>query len=121
MKVVIISVSPVKRDPRVLRQIAALQSTAELSVVGLSPLPDEVRGIKLVNEYPLLRKGLLGVLLLLRAYKTAASLYYSSLGTKELWSYSINPDVVIVNDINAMPIAERYLKEIELYSTIHPG
>ena len=100
-----------------LRQVAALQGIADVSVVGLSPLLGEVRGIKLVNEFQLIRKGLLGVLLLLRAYKSAVSLYYSSLGTKELWGYSINPDVLIVNDINAMPIAERYLKEIDCLET----
>ena len=47
-----------------LRQVAALQGIADVSVVGLSPLPDKVHGINLVGERPLLHKGLLGVLLL---------------------------------------------------------
>ena len=66
---VIISVSPIARDPRVLRQIVALQGVAELSVVGIAPLPDKVHGIVLVTgaSLPLVvrifRKGLIGALL----------------------------------------------------------
>ncbi len=115
--------SPIARDPRVLRQIVALQSIAELSVVGLSPLPEKVHGISLVTGGSLpfvvriFRKGLIGMLLLLQGYKMAQSIYYSALDTDELWNHTIDPDVMVVNDINAMPIAERYLKEIDCPET----
>ena len=120
---VIISVSPIARDPRVLRQIVALQGVAELSVVGMAPLPDKVHGIVLVTgaSLPLVvrifRKGLIGALLLLGRYKAAQSIYYSALDTDELWNHTVTPDVLVVNDINAMPIAERYLKEIDCPKT----
>jgi hypothetical protein len=107
----------------VLRQIVALQGIAELSVVGLSPLPDKVHGINLVTGASLsfavriFRKGLIGTLLLLRRYKAAQSIYYSAFDTDELWNHTVNPDVLVVNDINAMPIVERYLKEIDCPQT----
>lgn len=75
ISVVIISISPIARDPRVLRQIDALAGIADLTVLGLTPLPDEVRGISLMrgSSLPsatrLFLKGLIGALLLCRCFR----------------------------------------------------
>ena len=56
------------------------------------------------------RKACIASLILVGEYKKAQEIYYSVFHTDEISEYDFNPDVIVVNDINAMPIAEKYLK-----------
>lgn len=119
ISVVIISISPIARDPRVLRQIDALAGIADLTVLGLTPLPDEVRGISLMrgSSLPsvarLFLKSLIGALLLCRCFRIAEVIYCSVLYSAELKRFRLAPDALIVNDIDGMLIADRFLHQID--------
>jgi hypothetical protein len=106
--VLIISYSPIARDPRVMRQIQALQGHYNISVVGLGPMPTpDVSFFEVEMAAPsALRKGWRAAQLLTRCFESAywrSNLVRSTLVKLKGHQF----DLVVANDVIAVPVALR--------------
>lgn len=104
--ILIISFSPIKSDPRVMRQIDALKGTYNLTVVGLgdSPYPDINFHSCSILRSSLLKKTYESLLLICKRFdffywKSA----YISLANAYLQKKKF--DFIISNDITSLPLA----------------
>lgn len=107
-KVLIISFSPITRDPRVMRQIKLLENIYDLTVVGYGAKPEMRCRFLPVSRRPLSRakKLLWGSALVLGANETY---YWSQSHVREAYDAlrSEEPDLIIANDLSALPLALR--------------
>lgn len=120
-KVLILSFSPIARDPRVMRQVQLLESRVKLSVAGYGP-PPAAKTEFICLDYKSVRK----VVRRLR-WETQLALglferYYWSrpevdVGVKKLAGR--NFDLVIVNDIYALPLGIRIAREAPVLLDAH--
>jgi hypothetical protein len=119
----IISFSPIGRDPRLMRQIWALNDDYRLTVFGYDPDP-ELDGVDFVSIgvsersswREKMRKGLL---LALRRYEPA---YWSNPTVArclEAVQGRPKPDLVLANDIEALPAAARVAGESPILFDAH--
>lgn len=103
-KLLIISLSSLKHDARVKRQIYFLKDNYQLTVACFEAL--DVPNIKFVKLEPPIhgfsKKLLIGSLLLLRCFKIANRLLHSY---PQLNFQKENFDLIIANDIECLPIA----------------
>ncbi len=112
MKVLIISFSDLARDPRVSRQIQWLQGHS-VTTVGLGAPRSRVErhfNLNLATPRTLVKKIMRGFLLLFRRYQ---KYYWTNELVKQLKELLENTladpfDVIIVNDLDPLPIAHAY-------------
>lgn len=106
-RLLILSFSPLRRDPRVLRQIRHFAPLCDVTTVGYGESPDErVRHIEIPSDtiaWPSDKVGLVG-----RRYRRAYDRMTSIAAARELLSRLApeeRPDAVLADDINAVPVA----------------
>jgi Glycosyltransferase Family 4 len=107
-KVLLISFSPIRRDPRVMRQVRLLEAMSELTVVGFGEAPDARADFVPIHKSPspLLRKLAWGLKLLFGAHE---SFYWSQPHVAQALEtlQSAQADIIIANDLSALPLALR--------------
>lgn len=112
-KILIISFSEIGRDPRVMRQIQLLESDCNLTVAGFGTNPKaNISYVELLRQQQRasLPRKMLWVLKLLLGW--AESYYwnqYEVMMAVRLLSHTA-PDLVIANDLSALPLARRLAK-----------
>lgn len=119
-KILILSFSPIKSDPRVMRQILALEKNHLLTVVGFGDKPNADVGFFDVSAPPssIYEKVLKGLLLLFRKYE----LYYFNIKyVKKSFEAVKNHsfDLVVSNDINTLPLALLVAKDAPVFFDAH--
>lgn len=106
-KLLIISYSPIARDPRVMRQIQALRTEYAITVLGLEPAP-RVEGVEFIPVVSMLpnftEKVRKALLLLARRFE---SVYWRSHLVKSTIVCLSGRlfDAIIANDVVAVPVA----------------
>lgn len=110
-KILIISFSKIKTDPRVRRQLSLLKDDFELVVAGFGPL--QIPGISMVSlpeeKQSFIHKAIKAMHLLSGAFLQ----YYWSIPAVKAGSQafaSANFDLVIANDVDALPLALKVAK-----------
>jgi len=105
MKALVISYSNLKSDARVKRQISFLKKIGyEITVLCYHSEDPELKFIKITPpQLSLIRKALSGALLLLKRYSKAYLLLYG-----QQLNLNQSFDLVIANDIEALPLAFQY-------------
>lgn len=107
-KVLLISFSPIRRDPRVMRQVRLLESMSELTVAGFGEAPDARAEFVAIHKEPssVLRKLFWGLKLLVGAHE---SFYWNQPHVAQALAslQSLHSDVLIANDLSALPLALR--------------
>lgn len=105
-KVLIISFSVIRSDPRVMRQVRLLESEYDLTVAGFGTGPEaKGRFVEVVKpRASLVRKATWALKLLLGAFE---SYYWSQYQVKAAAGllHDAAPDVIIANDLSALPLA----------------
>ena len=106
-KVLIISFSPIQRDPRVMRQIWLLESSYDLTVAGFGEKPDaRVNFIEIArpSKSSVQRKIGWVIKLLTGAFE---SYYWGQHAIASAFHLlrDTSPDVIIANDLSALPLA----------------
>lgn len=109
--VLIISFSVIRSDPRVMRQVRLLESGYDLTVAGFGARPDaNVRFVEVVKpRASLVRKATWALKLLVGAFE---SYYWSQFHVKAAAGllHDAAPDVIIANDLSALPLALKLAK-----------
>lgn len=105
-KILIISFSAIRSDPRVMRQIRLLSPAYNVSVAGFGTKPEaDIRFVEVVKpRTSMLRKGIWALKLLLGAFES----YYWSQYHVQVAAHLLRdaaPDVIISNDLSALPLA----------------
>jgi len=104
-RILIISFSPINRDPRVMRQIRLLENSYELIVAGFGEQPDaNVEYIEITEpKRDLVRKALK------LTFRLFGNYYWGLPQVKEAYDKLSNfrTDLVIANDLSALPLALR--------------
>lgn len=105
-KVLIISFSTIRSDPRVMRQIRLLESSCDLMVAGFGEKPDaNIRFVEVLKPRAgMVRKVVWALKLLAGAFE---SYYWSKCDVKAaaLLLRDVESDVLIANDLSALPLA----------------
>ena len=106
-RVLILSFSPIKADPRVMRQIRSLEGRFELSVAGFGPAPEghfSFHDIDAVVPASLPTKAARAAALLAGLYERY---YWQSPFVRNILAtvQSISFDLVIANDVVSLPAA----------------
>lgn len=107
-KILIISFSAIRSDPRVMRQVRLLASTYDVTVAGFGAKPEGVFCfVEVVKpRISLFRKGLWAFKLLLGAFEN----YYWNQHHVQSAAHLLDtdaPDLIIANDLSALPLALR--------------
>ncbi|MEP7762951.1 glycosyltransferase family 1 protein [Sanguibacter sp. 25GB23B1] len=122
--VVVLSFSPIARDPRVLRQVRLLSTVADVTTCGYGPAPDGVvRHVRVPDELAPWRPGPVGrfigpALLALRLHRR---LYLGSPRIAFVLD-ALPPgsmDVVVANDALAAPLALALEPRAGVHSDLH--
>lgn len=105
-KILILSFSHIASDPRVMRQVRLLESSAELTVLGFGVAPEtRAKFIQVPRQRtPLFRKLLWGLKLILGAHES----YYwgvPHVGQALERVHNTDCDVLIANDLMSLPLA----------------
>ncbi|MBI2747508.1 MAG: glycosyltransferase [Burkholderiales bacterium] len=112
-KVLIISFSEIWRDPRVMRQIRLLESDCDVTVAGFGDRPEaNIRFVELLRQQQrasLPRKLLWALKLLLGWAESYYWNQYEVVTAARLLSDTA-PDLIIANDLPALPLALRLAK-----------
>lgn len=116
-KVLIISFSAIRSDPRVMRQIRLLSTAYDVTVAGFGAKPDaDIRFVEVVKpRASLFRKGIWALKLLLGAFESYYWSQYHVQAAAHLLR-DVAPDVIIANDLSALPLA---LKLAQCKPVIH--
>lgn len=105
-KILIISFSAIRSDPRVMRQVRLLEADCDLTVAGFGAKPEaRIRFVEVVKpRASLLRKAAWALKLLAGAFE---SYYWSQYQVKSAARllHDAEPDVIIANDLSALPLA----------------
>lgn len=105
-KVLIISFSAIRSDPRVMRQVRLLESSCDLTVAGFGAKPEaNIRFVEVTKlRASLVRKAVWALKLLVGAFE---SYYWSQYHVKAAARLlrEVEPDVFIANDLSALPLA----------------
>ena len=121
MRILILSFSPIARDPRVQRQIRALRSGHELIVAGFSPISeDDTQMIAIGRRPPSLGWKVLAFLTLLcgrYGLHYWFQLEYPRRAMQQLQAGSF--DLVLANDVNTLPLAFRLADGAPVYLDAH--
>ncbi len=110
-KILIISFSAISSDPRVMRQVRLLESAYDVTVAGYGFKPEaDIRFVEIVKRpASLFRKALWACKLLLGAFES----YYwgqTHVQAAEQLLVDTAPDVIISNDLSALPLALKLAK-----------
>ncbi len=118
-KVLIISLSKLYRDPRILRQYEALKDEYDITTIGLAKISDEIRGY-IVDQKAMSKKQKLikGLHLLIRNYNT---LEQNFLTENPIIDFDENErfDYVIINDIPSLPFLKLIHPETKVCLDMH--
>jgi len=105
MKILIVSLSPLHRDPRVLRQIRHLSQKHEVFCIGYSK--PSIPGVKYIGipspHHSIIEKFILALLLVFRIYPIFMKRYYNQLTDCLNRLSEISFDLIIANDIDSLP------------------
>ena len=104
-RILILSLSEIKRDPRVYRQINALSGSYDLVVSGYGTTPDGVNKFIAIIKKRSLAEIITNVLLL--SFKCYERYYWSNRRMKVALSNLSNEnyDLVLANDLETLPLA----------------
>lgn len=122
-KVLILSFSPLARDPRVLRQIDLVKEFAEVVTCGFGPAPrEEIKHIEVPARFEGApwrsdRKALAALLMAKRHHQ----LYFGSEKIRYLLPHlrSIKADVILANDALALPLAVALKPPAGVHADLH--
>lgn len=105
-KILVIVLSNLKHDARVRRQISALKSNYQVTVVCFGGDPDDDLELVVINptRLTLFRKALTSVFLLSRAYAVAHKILHDYYFTIDLLQEK-KFDLIIANDVETLPLA----------------
>lgn len=106
-RILILSFSRIESDPRVLRQIRTLSRSTALTVAGFGPSPSgDIDYVELPARRGAVARLVQGATLGLRMYEHC---YWSAARVREAERLLAGKqfDVVVANDIHAMPLARR--------------
>lgn len=106
-RLLILSLSPIARDPRVLRQLSSLIKRYTITVAGFGPAPPhDVEFVTLDDSKTVLDKSIMGLRLVTRFFARA---YWSQRAVQQALAAlrGRSFDLIIANDISALPLAER--------------
>lgn len=105
-KVLIISFSAIRSDPRVMRQVRLLASGCDLTVAGFGDKPDaNIRFVEVIKPRAgLVRKAVWALKLLAGAFESYYWSQYHVRAAARLL-HDVVPDVIIANDLSALPLA----------------
>lgn len=122
--IVVLSFSPIARDPRVLRQVELLSTVGEVTTCGYGPAPDGVvRHVQVPDHLAAWRPGRLGRITsaLLHVLRRHARLYSGSPRIAFVLD-ALPPgsmDVVVANDALAAPLARALAPRAGVHSDLH--
>ncbi len=109
-RALVLSFSRIASDPRVLRQIRSLSVRFDLTVLGFGPAPDgHLNYVEVPSQRDLWDRAVQGATLGLRMYEHC---YWSAprVRAAERLLHGKQFDVVVANDIHAMPLARKVAK-----------
>ncbi len=116
-RLLIISFSPIRSDPRVLKQVGLFSGKYHLITCGYGAAPDGVdEHFALPTEavaWPSDRIGLLG-----RRYKRAYDQMPAVQQTRQLLS-DVAVDIILANDLNTLPLALELKPKYGVHSDLH--
>jgi len=117
-KIAIISLSNLLRDPRVYRQIVALNPEHEIITAGLNPcgIPDIPFFQLIYNGHRIYQKALR-----MKITRNFEAFYWRYGNFKELGEYLIQekPDIIFANDIEMLPVALTYKEKAKIVFDAH--
>lgn len=119
-KILIVSFSPIARDPRVMRQIRLLEHDYDITVAGFGPAPAaHVRFVDVTPAAtPLVERILRGAKLLLGCFES----YYWKRGQVIRLIESCHKksfDLVIANDLSALPVSLKVASGAPVFMDAH--
>lgn len=119
-RILCISLSPLVRDARVLRQLSVLTELGDVTTVGYGPAPEGVgEHIQIPDALPSLPQTPLGVLMLaLRRFKTAEQFAPAIRYAKKLIG-GRQFDLVVANDARVLAFADRVRGSAPLWADLH--
>jgi hypothetical protein len=105
-KVLVISFSSIRSDPRVMRQVRLLESDYDVTVAGLGAKPEaNIRFVEIIKpRVSVFRKAVWALKLIAGAFE---SYYWSQYHVQAAARLLRNaaPDLIIANDLSALPLA----------------
>ncbi|HEY0743762.1 MAG TPA: glycosyltransferase [Chryseosolibacter sp.] len=106
-KILIITLSDLRYDARVRRQVEALKDTYQLTLAGFSGTASPQYELVPLTPTPLtlLRKTIASVFLLARAYTTAHHILHDYLAVLQKQAGNQKYNLIIANDVEALPLA----------------
>lgn len=121
LRILVLSFSPIIRDPRVLRQVRLLQEIADVTTCGYGEAPSGVAGhIEIPAEYTAWRDDIkaTGLLLGLRRHKR---LYFESKRIRFVQERvpAGEFDVILANDALAVPAALSLKPRLGVHADLH--
>lgn len=118
--VLILSFSPLTRDPRILRQIGALADGYQVVTCGYGPAPDGVvKHVEIPEELISRPAGFVGIAALaVRAHRLAKRSVPSARAAESLLG-SVEFDLIVANDVEAVPVALRVAAGRPVVADLH--
>jgi len=121
LKILILSLSDLERDPRILRQINFLRENYLVTCVGKNPPKNKnIDFIKVNYQFQLIQLVTFSLFSLLKKYDLA---YYQFFKSKMLESLKIpeekNFDLIIANDIDTLPFSVKIKRNSKLLFDAH--
>lgn len=118
-RLLVISLSSIHRDARVLRQISVVREFGDVTTIGYGPAPEGVEHIQVPSALASLPQDLPGVMKLalrrLRSAELAAPAVRWALTALKGRTF----DVVIANEARALPLAERVADGAPIWVDLH--
>ncbi|MGO1851419.1 hypothetical protein [Microbacterium sp.] len=118
-RLLVISLSSIHRDARVLRQISVVREFGDVTTIGYGPAPEGVEHIQVPDDLPSLPQNLPGVLKLalrrLRSAELASPAVRWAMTALEGRTF----DAVIANEARVLPLAHQVSRGAPIWVDLH--
>lgn len=118
-RLLVISLSSIHRDARVLRQISVVREFGDVTTIGYGPAPEGVEHIQVPGDLASLPQDLSGVMKLalrrLRSAELAAPAVRWALAALEGRTF----DLVVANEARVLPLAKRVADGAPIWVDLH--